>query len=212
MIKGLLFTALLAGFAASSTGCACLSGLFCHQQVLFTGGCGADCGGCDQCSGGSVSSCSSCGGAGCGSCESSCGDCGSAGCGSCFPILSGVLGWIFHPCTGCGDVYWHEFYNHPPAGCDNCDNHGHWIGPGGPYQAPYNINPYLNGVPHDAEMIAPPERPATPTPAAPPAAANRRRSAATPAMYQSKVPVRPTRPQQRRSTRTSTAGPTTTLR
>jgi hypothetical protein len=198
MIKGLLFTALLAGLTVSSTGCACLTGLFCHLQVQFAGhgGCGPDCGGCDQC-GGSASSC---------------GNCGGVGCGSCFPILSGVLGWIFHPCTGCGDVYWHEFYNHPPAGCDNCDNHGHWIGPGGPYQAPYNINPYLNGVPHDAEMIAPPEAPATPTPAAPPAAANRRRSTATPAIYQSKFPVRTVRPHQRSSTRTSTAGSATTIR
>jgi hypothetical protein len=42
-------------------------------------------------------------------------------------------------CAGCGELYWSEWFNDPPACCDPCDCHGRYTGPGdtGHYQAPY---------------------------------------------------------------------------
>lgn len=33
-------------------------------------------------------------------------------------------------CTGCGELYWCEWHNDPPALCQPCDCRGNYIGPG----------------------------------------------------------------------------------
>ncbi|QDT72796.1 hypothetical protein [Lacipirellula limnantheis] len=33
-------------------------------------------------------------------------------------------------CTGCGELYWCEWYNSPPQLCQPCDCHGNYVGPG----------------------------------------------------------------------------------
>jgi hypothetical protein len=42
-------------------------------------------------------------------------------------------------CNGCGELYWSEWFNDPPACCEPCDCHGNYIGPGetGYFQARY---------------------------------------------------------------------------
>ena len=31
--------------------------------------------------------------------------------------------------SGCGEIYWGDWINHPPNDCDPCDDWGNWIGP-----------------------------------------------------------------------------------
>lgn len=42
-------------------------------------------------------------------------------------------------CTGCGELYWNEWFNDPPAVCEPCDCCGNFLGPSSPgyYRAPY---------------------------------------------------------------------------
>jgi hypothetical protein len=55
---------------------------------------------------------------------------GNCGCGedpACRrPILGRLCG-----CTGCGELYWTEWFNDPPALCDPCDACGNYTGCGG---------------------------------------------------------------------------------
>ena len=73
------------------------------------------------------------------SCEQGCTHCASAdeatgcadacgnGCnGGCRPgLVDRLCG-----CTGCGELYWCEWYNSPPQLCQPCDCHGNYTGPG----------------------------------------------------------------------------------
>ena len=66
--------------------------------------------------------------AGCGSpCDApNCADaCGKGGGGCRRPLLDRLCG-----CTGCGELYWCEWYNSPPQLCQPCDCHGNYVGPG----------------------------------------------------------------------------------
>jgi hypothetical protein len=67
------------------------------------------------------------------------GGCEIDGCGSCIgsphlghrprPLLGAVNAAL--TCgSGCGEVYWGEWINHPPKYCDPCDHHGNWVGAG----------------------------------------------------------------------------------
>ena len=58
-----------------------------------------------------------------------CGDCGVAPCRN-RPILRG-LGHLFGCGSGCGEVYYDEWCNDPPACCDPCDSCGNFAGGGG---------------------------------------------------------------------------------
>jgi hypothetical protein len=42
-------------------------------------------------------------------------------------------------CTGCGELYWSDWHDFPPARCEPCDCLGNYVGPGSPgyYRAPY---------------------------------------------------------------------------
>ncbi len=67
------------------------------------------------------------GGCGIGSC------CGEPACGTIgyrHPPLLGRIGAALACGSGCGEVYWGEWINHPPKYCDPCDHHGNWIGAG----------------------------------------------------------------------------------
>jgi hypothetical protein len=110
--------------------------------------------------------CETCGPSGCGGCTScgdvctcgkqvGCGDhcsCGGAGCAACggctlyrtesckcgpLPCLRWIGAWL--DCAGCGECYWNEWYNDPPACAEPCDCYGNWAGPGHPgyFRAPY---------------------------------------------------------------------------
>jgi hypothetical protein len=65
-----------------------------------------------------------------------CGIDGCGGCASCSPVGIGggrVLGNLNAALTcgsGCGEVYWGEWINHPPDYCDSCDHQGNWTGGG----------------------------------------------------------------------------------
>ncbi len=67
------------------------------------------------------------------------GECGIDGCGGCAscspvgPCGGHVLGHLNSALTcgsGCGEVYWGEWINHPPTYCDPCDQQGNWTGAG----------------------------------------------------------------------------------
>lgn len=152
-----------AAFAAAivSTGCSglgCGSGCKSGSPYAFmkydcsSGGVGG-CAGCGDactcgsgCTGGGSSGadgacgCSSCGGAGC----DACGGCSLyrnkwCKCGP-FPVLRWIGGWL--DCAGCGECYYNEWYNDPPACADPCDCYGNWAGSGGAgyYRAPYRMH------------------------------------------------------------------------
>jgi hypothetical protein len=54
------------------------------------------------------------------------GHCGCGGDPACRrPILGRLCG-----CTGCGELYWSEWFNDPPALCDPCDACGNYTGYG----------------------------------------------------------------------------------
>ena len=66
--------------------------------------------------------------AGCGSpCDTAnCADACGKDCGGCQrPLLDRLCG-----STGCGELYWCEWYNSPPQICQPCDCHGNYVGPG----------------------------------------------------------------------------------
>jgi hypothetical protein len=99
-------------------------------------GCGGSCGNgasyafskydcsCDPCCNGTY---------GCGSGGQSCG-CRTQGSR---PILDALCG-----CSGCGELYWNEWYNDPPAVCEPCDARGNYAGPrGGVYGAAHQAPP-----------------------------------------------------------------------
>ena len=85
--------------------------------TLLSSGCCGIGGGCGSC--GPVAS--SCGG-GCGSCSG--GDCSATLSMATLPLLGGRLACG----SGCGDVYWNEWMCDPPAGCDDCNDDGCWVG------------------------------------------------------------------------------------
>lgn len=33
-------------------------------------------------------------------------------------------------CRGCGELYWNEWFNDPPSGCEPCNCHGQYVGRG----------------------------------------------------------------------------------
>lgn len=66
--------------------------------------------------------------------EDACGPCGPVGYRH-FPLLD-RLNYLLTAGSGCGDVYWGEWTNHPPRGCDPCDDHGNWVGHGYGVRAP----------------------------------------------------------------------------
>ena len=81
------------------------------------------------------------------SCDGACGACCSgAHCGSAVDgcdsyrdaANAGCLGRAL-ACHGCGELYWNEWHNAPPALCQPCDCLGNYTGPGaaGYYRAPY---------------------------------------------------------------------------
>lgn len=70
---------------------------------------------------GDVGVCGSCEGGGCGSTGMAVGACPKRGLADCVTraLTCG---------SGCGEVYWGEWYNDPPPACDPCDDHGNWTG------------------------------------------------------------------------------------
>ena len=56
--------------------------------------------------------------------------CGVAGCTDCgVAAYEPDCGCGVETCSsGCGEVYWGEWTNHPPDCCDPCDNCGNWTG------------------------------------------------------------------------------------
>lgn len=59
-----------------------------------------------------------------------------------FPLLD-RLNYLLTAGSGCGEVYWGEWTNHPPQGCDPCDDHGNWVGhgyAGRTYRGPGRVN------------------------------------------------------------------------
>jgi hypothetical protein len=73
-------------------------------------------------------------------------------------------------CNGCGELYWSEWFNDPPACCEPCDCFGNFIGPHdtGYFQAPYlHASAYAEHAPAELPPLegAPPETapPAQPT-------------------------------------------------
>jgi hypothetical protein len=65
-----------------------------------------------------------CGGGQCGAaCGAGCTDrcCGEQPC--CRTLLDELFG-----CNGCGELYWNEWYNDPPACCEPCDCLGNYAG------------------------------------------------------------------------------------
>jgi len=67
-------------------------------------------------------SCESGGGQGAAAAPACGSTCDSGGCANGF---NGARG-----CTACGDLYWNEWFNSPPALCQPCDCHGNYTGPG----------------------------------------------------------------------------------
>jgi hypothetical protein len=139
----------------------------CACETCGPGGCngcggeGCTCGGkvaCgDQCTGAPGCGCGACGGAiGAGECPNACG-----GCCCCRPngkcwVLGAVCG-----CSGCGDLYWNEWYNDPPQCYEPCDCYGNYVGPGhagGYYRAPYRRHevPFAGGYAAGQESNIPP--------------------------------------------------------
>lgn len=114
--------------SAFGSGCCCMDRYYygdCTKPALWgrTGG-GCSSGTCDDgCADGS------CHGGDChdGACASA--DCG--GCGKCdlcnFHPLRSLFNAI-HCSSGCGEFYFDEWINDPPAPCDPCDNHGNFVG------------------------------------------------------------------------------------
>jgi hypothetical protein len=74
-------------------------------------------------------------------------------------------------CNGCGELYWCEWFNDPPAVCEPCDCHGNYAGP---FEVGYYHAPYLNGAAYAGSgpsplpplEVAPPEP--EPQPQSPP--------------------------------------------
>jgi hypothetical protein len=139
----------------------CLASLGCRSM-----GCGDDCGrscgrgssyafakydcACDKTCGGC---CGACGGEKC-NCSTPCG-CDSAR-GSCGGACSGGLMSRLCGCTGCGELYWSDWHNFPPARCEPCDCLGNYVGPGSPgyYRAPYRRHDGFAADKHDASVEA----------------------------------------------------------
>ena len=97
-----VFGGLLAAAMVMSNGCAVMHPSACDVGMMG-GGCGID----------SCGSCATCPPAG-------------PGCGHVLGHLNSAL-----TCgSGCGEVYWGEWINHPPKYCDPCDNNGNWTGAG----------------------------------------------------------------------------------
>jgi hypothetical protein len=59
-------------------------------------------------------------------------------------------------CTGCGELYWNDWHNFPPARCEPCDCLGNYVGPGSPgyYRAPYRRHEGFVAQEHDATVEA----------------------------------------------------------
>ena len=86
-------------------------------------------------------------------CDGSCDACAGGDCGRCIGDGCGCqcrhkTGWFRRACkkcglgcAGCGEFYWSEWHNEPPACCEPCDCHGNYTGPGqaGYYRAPYRV-------------------------------------------------------------------------
>jgi hypothetical protein len=127
----------------------CAAGLGCRSMMQCGDGCAEGCGrgsslafskydcSCD----GVCGEC--CGGEKCDCCEPCDGGvdgrdgCCGAGCGgdkSRWRLLDRICG-----CHGCGELYWSEWHNDPPALCEPCDCLGNYTGCGaaGCYRAPY---------------------------------------------------------------------------
>ena len=108
--------------------------------------CGDDCGrGCSMafqkydCSSDNV--CGQCCGGDSAACGEACGGCDSACEGGTLRRILGCMGG----CTGCGECYWNEWHNDPPALCEPCNRCGHYVGPGsaGYYRAPYRHDGFV---------------------------------------------------------------------
>ena len=103
----------------------------CGDNVGCGSGCNGACGG--SCSGG----CNGCNGnwAGWNSAKADC-----SGCAECAPPRCWLVRALCE-CTGCGELYWNEWYNDPPSCAEPCDCYGNWVGPGhgGYYVAPYSV-------------------------------------------------------------------------
>jgi hypothetical protein len=132
----------LSAVAALATVCLMAAGC---RAVRCGDGCECRCGGgaslafakydfsCDNACGGC---CGACGGESC-DCATPCGcDNAEGGCAK-----DCRRSWMNRlcGCTGCGELYWSEWHNHPPARCEPCDCLGNYVGPGSPgfYRAPY---------------------------------------------------------------------------
>jgi hypothetical protein len=95
----------------------------------------------------------------CGAQDGACGDqvqCGS-GCdgGKCDGRLCRRLWSAMFHCTGCGELYWNEWINDPPACVEPCDCYGNYIGPAaGYFRAPYRRDEMIaEGQPVDATPL-----------------------------------------------------------
>ena len=108
-----LYTALLTIGCAAASGC-CFDNMYCCSDGAGPYGAADFSHEGDMITGGPSGSCDSCGGCGSGHC-----------CG--FGLIR-LLKKVLTPCYGCGELYWNEFYNDPPANCEPCNNHGNWIG------------------------------------------------------------------------------------
>ena len=133
MIRHSFFLLLVVGLAASA-GCCCVNGS--RSALSACTGCGSsDCGG--DCGGGcQVGRC----GPRYGGMRYDCGDPCQRSCWG-LPLFRNLFN-----CTGCGETYWSEWRNDPPACRDSCDCHGNWTGPYGAqggYQGPYEEGPYM---------------------------------------------------------------------
>ncbi len=81
------------------------------------------------------------GGNTCGDCGP-CDDCGSAGaCSPCDHCKWLSKCGLFRGCCGCcseelgcGEMFWGDWFDHPPSRCQPCDQCGNWTGPP-PYPA-----------------------------------------------------------------------------
>ncbi|MEX2187160.1 MAG: hypothetical protein WD875_10215 [Pirellulales bacterium] len=160
-MKRALMAALLAAALGTTTGCGVLDTVLLGRPCADgRGPCGSTCDACAYGGGHSGGGDFGCGDA-CGgdSCEGGCGSCGGC-CHDC-PLFE-ILGKL-HPdrllciceyrgCDGCGERYWGDWYQGQRAGCESCDCHGNYAGPG-----------YENYSPRSGRVIE--ERVVEPTPA-----------------------------------------------
>ena len=99
-------------------------------------------------------------------------ECGNTCGGKCGKSQSWWSGLFRRGCNGCGELYWNEWFNDPPACSEPCDCYGNYISPHdtGYYQAPYlHASAYAEHAPTElppleVAPLEPAAQPATPEP------------------------------------------------